>query len=160
MAAERSSSKPRGGRVKHIKLPIVALLLGMGLVAGPGSAFAGVTVCRTDPVVTLSNGVTVTMAASIYDTQSDIQKVVYALHAPARVTVISITWPNDPLSSKESVQYYADNTSGRYTTQTTVTTGTKGKSVSATTQAQNSLTWISASTSGTSGSAITISVSL
>jgi hypothetical protein len=149
--------------VTYFKPLVIALVLSIGLlklIAGPGDAFAGTTACRTDPVVTLSSGVTVTMAATIYDTQSDIQKVVYVLHAPSGVTVTGITWPNDSLSSRESVQYFADNTTGHYTTQTTVTTETKGVKVSATTQARTSTTSISATVSGTSGSAITVSVAL
>src|SRR5947207_893660 len=98
------------GLLRSTRRLMGATLLAVGLAAGlsaPLSALAGFTPCRTDPVVTLSNGVAITLSATVYDAPSDIQNIAYVIHAPAGTTVTSVDYLGDPYASLESVQFYA-----------------------------------------------------
>lgn len=89
----------------------VALLLIAGLLR-PGLSYAYFDTCRSDPTVTLSNGVTVQMEANIRDTVSDIQRVDYVLHGPIGTSVSSVVY--DTSGVRESVVYLADQRENRY----------------------------------------------
>jgi hypothetical protein len=115
---------------------------------GPESAAAQTSVCRTDPIVALSNGVTVKITASIADYSSDVQHVSYVLHAPAGTSVTKVTLTGGPFAARESFSFYSDGAVHTYDTDTVVTTGRAGVAVTATT-AVHSTTSVTRSTSGT-----------
>ena len=96
------------------------VLLLVYALAAPAARAA--VVCRADPVVTLSNGVTLDLQISVQDTLSDVQHVAYTLHGPAGTTLVSVSYP-DGTGSISSVQYVADNNTGNYDGDTVVTTG-------------------------------------
>jgi phage gp46-like protein len=106
----------------------VALL---SFVAGPQSAFAA-SACRTDPILVLSNGAEVQLASSIGTEYSNVQSVVYTVHAPRGTFVLLTIYTDNPLGSKERVQFYADQPSNTYTTDTVVNTVRGNANVTAT----------------------------
>jgi hypothetical protein len=146
--------------MKSPKVLLAALALGAGLVSivlRPGDAFAGVTVCRTDPVATLSNGGQISMADSISDTQSDIKNVNFVLHIPTGMTVTKVQY-DSTYASLETFSWTADQPAGSYKDVTTVTTGKTGMSVTASASVTSmACSHPSTSVNGKSGSAITVS---
>jgi hypothetical protein len=128
---------------------------------GVQRAGAVTTYCRSDPVVTLSNGATLDLSASIGDSLSDVQKVVYVVHAPSGTRVLAIVNTDGLMGLKESVQFYANDTAGTYDTSTTVYTGHSKISVTATTDVISALglTLGLKSASGVSGTAVLIHIS-
>ena len=132
-----------------------ALLLA-GLAAGPLRAHgvdAKVSVCRSDPIISLSNGQSVTITDSISDASTDLQHITYVLHAPTGVTVTHITYTSG-MSAIESVQYYADQAAGHYIAGTQVTTKT---SPSAPVSMSVGIGRTTKSASGSAGQLITVS---
>lgn len=97
-------------------------LLGGSLFAG--QSHAAYTICRTDPIVSLSDGSTVTMFADISDDPSDVQAVSYELHVPAGVYPTGMTY--DQYGAIESVDIVDDQAPATYSVGITVTTGTAG----------------------------------
>src|SRR5205085_8579832 len=92
-------------------------ILSAGLLAGSlwtPTAHA-VVACRTDPIVTLSNGVTVQMSNTIYDDSAHVQPVTYTLRAPAGTRVTRVVYPPGTTTSiPESFQFAADRGPGEY----------------------------------------------
>lgn len=84
-------------------------LLSLGLLAGPlaGSAHAAYVTCKTDPVITLSNGKQVTLWAVVMTDASNISAVYYTLHVPVGTAVRSIQ--SDQYGSLEHVTILADS---------------------------------------------------
>ena len=94
-----------------------AAMLSAGLLASSLRAPAAhaVVACRTDPIVTLSNGVTVQMSNTIYDDSAHVRRVAYTLRAPAGTTVTRVVYPPDMTTSiPESFQFEADRGPGEY----------------------------------------------
>lgn len=109
---------------------IAAALLSASLLVAPlltQGTHAAISYCRTDPVVSLSNGAVVTMYADTYDVLSDIKSVSYVLHGPVGTTVTGVTY--DQYGYLEHFQYYADESSGLYQTGTVVTSGNSSAGV-------------------------------
>jgi hypothetical protein len=142
-------TSPRQRPARHAAL--AALSIGAGLVlalAGTGTAL-GITACRSDPVVTLSDGTTLTVWESISDTASDVKSISYAVHVPVGVSIKSVVYTGDVAAQLQSVTLYADENSGDYDTYTTVVTGTPGIQTKAYAQANNSTAKVvSAQTTG------------
>jgi hypothetical protein len=136
---------------------MVALVLGAavtGLVFRPGSAFAGVTVCDTDPVVTLSNGQTITLWDAVSADPSSIQGASYTLHIPQGLRVVSVSY--DQYGALESFNWTADQNGNRFEDDTVVTTNPAVGAVPVSAWAslpQGNNTW---SSSGTNGQVLTI----
>ena len=105
-----------------------ALLAGTVLVP---SARADLVACRSDPVVILSNGVTVDLTATINDTAADVQQVAYTLHAPMGTSIVSVLYTSGVLGPKEVLRFVADSTAGVYRSLTHVRTGSHGVAVAA-----------------------------
>jgi hypothetical protein len=99
----------------------------------PQSVHAEVTICRTDPRVWLSNGKTVTLIASSNDAAGDVKSITYTLHAPVGTTVTRVVYTGFRFTGKETLRFFADKVTGRYTTDTVVTTGSSGIPVTAAT---------------------------
>lgn len=143
------------------KLLMAALIVGAALAAmmfRPGDAFAGVTVCDTDPIVTLSNGATVTLDAKVYDTQSDLQSVNYTLHVPWGVSVTNVQY-DSTYGSLETFTWVPDQRFGSYRATTLALTGVGGVQVQTTMALSGNGCWSTRSTYGTSGQATSVSLS-
>ena len=97
-----------------------AAVLAIGLA--PGHAFAGLSGCDLDPVVTLSNGMRLTIATHVTDASSDVQTVAYTLHLPVGVSVSSLTYV-DGLGVNETVDAYSDQRYGSYLVSAVAYTG-------------------------------------
>jgi hypothetical protein len=127
------SSAFTGRRARHLLLGAAVLsasVLARSLMAPDTHAAIGG--CRSDPVVTLSNGDALELHATIDDTATDVQLVSYTLHGPAGTWVrgevdTAVLGPNDRF------QYNADEPAGTFRASVKVTTGTPGKSVTAAT---------------------------
>lgn len=100
-----------------------SLLLTASAAALPGSAEAQVSICRTDPVVTLSNGDVVTLASSIRDSARDVRRVVYSLHGPVGTSALHVGFANSSANIRESISYHADLEWYGYVATTRVITG-------------------------------------
>jgi hypothetical protein len=101
----------------------------------PSLAHASLGVCNGDPVVVLTNGVTIDLNAVIQDDLSDVRQVVYTLHAPRGTGVVSVVYTSGLLGPKEVLRFYADNLPDTYDTATTVSTYASGITVKASTTA-------------------------
>lgn len=82
--------------------------------------------CRADPVVLLSNGVTLDIGASVSTFLLDIKTVHYELHAPVGVSLVTAIYTPGLVTllglPKESFSFYADQPAGQYKVVTTVDT--------------------------------------
>lgn len=107
---------------------VASMVLASPFAPGRAEAYAG---CRSDPVVALSNLGVLDLNASIGTGVSQVQKVVYAVHAPAGTFPLAIINTDSLIGLKESVQFYADQPANTYVVNTTVYTGTSRVSVTA-----------------------------
>ena len=110
---------------------LVATLAALFAMAAP--AYAAASVCRTDPVVILTDGTIIDISAAIDTPLFNLQHVTYTLHGPvgSRVLLVLRT-PNLP-NTTESFQFYADGPADQIATDTLVTTSTSNAGVTATT---------------------------
>lgn len=111
-------------RLRSARVVFGALLLTLGLVAGPLTAHgvgATFSTCDVDPTVALSNGWQVTLAAHISSDPSTVQNITYVLHGPTGVSVTRVTYDGGPLSNSETVLYVPDN--GYYADTSVATVG-------------------------------------
>jgi hypothetical protein len=94
-------------------LRILSLLfVGIFVLAAPVEA--AVLICRSDPVVILSNGVIMDFGANISTLPWNVEEVHYELHVPVGVElVVSIHTPTW-IASVESFTFYADQPEGQY----------------------------------------------
>lgn len=129
----------------RLGLPVAVALATVCQVVG---ANAHTVTCRTDPMVTLSNGVTVTLYEDISDSATDVTKITYALHVPVGVTATSISYSGAVSASIQSVTLYADENPGNYDGYTEVYTATPNIPVTAYMSANST---VSCQTSGHSG---------
>ena len=81
---------------------VSASLLALSLMALDTDAAIGG--CRSDPVVTLSNGNTLHLSAVVNDTTTDVQQVSYTLHAPVGTWVMGEV-DTSVLGVKDTFQY-------------------------------------------------------
>lgn len=102
---------------------VLALCVSAGLFK-THTASAALGTCRTDPIVTLSNGTTIQIVAHIGAGVADVKSIAYTVHAPAGTTVTSVNYLGDVSSQLESLQFFADVGSGSYQGTATVTTNT------------------------------------
>lgn len=134
---------------RSVRLGLGAVILSLGLLSGPfvsHPAHAYISGCDTDPIVYLSNGVVVTMDASINAPITDVSSVSYVLHVPMGTSVTSTVY--DAFGYLEQLTVVAEQWRQQYTTDTTVVTVASGVQVTAT----SSVTGIGTkSTSGYSG---------
>jgi hypothetical protein len=137
-------------RTRHMLLGAALLsasLLARSLVAP--DTHAAISGCRSDPVVTLSNGYVFDLSAVVSDTYDDVQLVSYTLHAPVGTRVTSEV-DTSVLGPKDTFQFYADEPPNTYSAGTKVTTGTPQMPAAATTDLV-SLTGTVLSTASASG---------
>ena len=91
---------------------LVLALGGLGATRAQ-PAHADISVCRSDPVVLLSNGTVVDLTVVVNDAPSDIQRVGYVLHGPAGTQVVRVVYSAEK-SNLESLTFYADLEAGGY----------------------------------------------
>jgi hypothetical protein len=96
-----------------------ASLLAHALVAP--ATHAAIGGCRSDPIVTLSNGYAFDLHATVYTTYDDVQLVTYTLHAPVGTWVTNEV-DTSVLGGKETFLFRADNPPNTYTAATKVDT--------------------------------------
>jgi hypothetical protein len=77
-----------------------------------------IIICRTDPIVFLSDGTRVKMTADIGTAAENVQGIVYTLHAPVGTSVVRIVYTGAHVP--ETVDFFADRTAGTYDTDTVV----------------------------------------
>jgi len=128
-----------------------AVLLLFGLTVSPllaTQARASLTYCRSDPVVTLSNGTQVTLYEDISDSTTDVSKITYQLHIPAGATVTSIGYTGAVPANEQTITVSADENLGNYDGYTVVATHTPTINVTAYMSANSN---VSTHTNGHSG---------
>lgn len=112
---------------RHPRRALLAAALAAGvLLGGPlavNTAHAAIG-CRADPLVHLTNGTTIDVSATIYDTAADVKGITYVLHGPTGTAFSTVTWPAwDQFTARETFRYVADQAPGQYRTDTLVQTG-------------------------------------
>jgi hypothetical protein len=138
-----------------------ASVLTAALLAGtvaPYMAHAQLVGCRSDPVVSMSDGTQLDLNAVINDSSNDVKQVIYTLHVPVATYVIAYT--PGLLGSKQVVQVTADQNPKTYETITMVKTYTPGIPVTATTKGVRPIKTATASASGNSNQSLTVRVYL
>jgi hypothetical protein len=100
--------------------------LGVALVAGftPHTASAEIDICRTDPVLALSNGSKLTLQSTIQTSRANVRRVVYNVTIPAGLRW-TVSYPGGSDSVKEVVKVAAASSAGRYFASTKVVTSTR-----------------------------------
>ncbi len=111
-----------------------AALLAAALLATPlaSHAHAAFGACRSDPIVRLSNGVTVDLTANISTSTANVKKIAYTLHGPVGTTVTKVTYTQGWVGPPERFTYLADEPAGQYDAYTVAST-TDSTAVTATT---------------------------
>lgn len=109
---------PFAHRLRVISLASLSLATGLALaLVGTTTAF-GISGCRTDPTVSLSNGVSVQLWDSIATDISNVNGVAYVLHVPSGVSATKVTY--DSTGYLERVQVVADQSGSHYSLTTNV----------------------------------------
>lgn len=85
-------------------------------------ASAGMRACRADPVILLSNGEIVQTDVAIMADAAEVQQVLYTLHLPAGIQVVSVIYTPSEIGHKEVVRFVDDMPPYQYMTDTMVTT--------------------------------------
>ena len=133
-------------------LGVIVLATMLVLTLGSGVASAA-DFCRTDPILHLSNGKTLTLATEIGTSPENVKRIDYKVTLPRDVKVLSTEYPaGDPLVAKEFVTVHSTGKPGEYKTQVNVATK---KRVDVTFQA--SLDALSKEVEGKTGRALVIS---
>ena len=88
---------------------IIVVLLFVAGFAASGKAEAARSLCRTDPIVTLSDGTVITLYADVATDVANLAAVKYYLRIPAGLTVVKVEHPIAATAPVESFAYAADN---------------------------------------------------
>jgi hypothetical protein len=114
-----------------VSLAIVAVFVLSSV--GVRSAIAGWATCRSDPVVILSNGVTMDISADIGTFLWNVEEVHYVLHVPEGVQLVVALHTPTWLTSQESFTFIADQEPGEYHVETIAHTNYGSATVTANT---------------------------
>lgn len=106
------SPTPRLSRVWFLSAACLAVTLLFLFPLAP--AQAAFVLCRTDPIVTLSNGHVVSIYVEIATYPEDIDKIEYKLHVPKGVTATSIVYLGAELGLEEKLTIVDDAKPGQY----------------------------------------------
>jgi hypothetical protein len=132
----------------------IALML-LVTFSATSQAYAARSICRTDPVVVLSDGTILEINAAIQTDISNIDHIDYVLHAPSGVKAVTIVYTDILPPINEKVILVNDSPSRTYSWATTIYTRS-GEQVNATVNALfNVLTYRTAD--GVTGQPIVIS---
>jgi hypothetical protein len=83
---------------------------------------AGMRACRADPIILLSNGEIVQTDVAIMTDPENVKQVLYTLHVPAGVKVISVIYTPSEIGHKEVVRFIDDMPPYQYMNDTVITT--------------------------------------
>ncbi len=117
---------------KATRLIQLFAILGIMLMLTATPASAALARCRVDPVFILSNGDSVAVTSEVFTDPSKISYITYILHIPAGVTVKQVVHTARGLGIKEVYKVYQDSPSGKYTSDTVVTTSSLAPKVAVT----------------------------
>ncbi len=113
-------------------LAVVFTLLGLVLSGlQPQATSAAIKSCRRDPIVTLSNGYSANITATLATDASNVKNIVYTVRAPHGVALSKVTYVGSS-NIPEQVLFYADQPAGSYNVDMVATTGTPNVAVTAT----------------------------
>ncbi len=115
---------------------------------------AALRTCRTDPIVSLSDGHKVSLSATIATDAANVNMIHYTLHVPRGVTVTNVVFTS-AFASKEMIMVWFDQPAGTYETETVVHTNQGVVDVSATTML---MVGVSNTGNGRSGEKIRVQV--
>jgi hypothetical protein len=119
-SAEKKTMTTQPPSHKKFIFALVALLILLAAAFPLGTAQAGLTICRTDPIVFLDDGTRVTLTSTIYTDIENVSGVVYELHIPEGMSVSRIVYTANALGGRETAMVYSDNPAQTYTAFTTV----------------------------------------
>lgn len=107
----------RGRGRRRLASVTLAMAIGTALLPAAGAHASSLitTTCRSDPVVYLSNGKSLTLVANISTALSNVSKVTYTVKVPSGVTVKNITY-DQGMTAKEYVTVGSTNSANTYTT--------------------------------------------
>jgi len=110
--------------IKHLITLICLLLAGLAMSESLApAAEAAAAGCRSDPVVTLSDGTILDVTATIKTDVSNVREIHYVVHGPRGVKLVAaISTPTLGFKGKESFTYYDDAAPKQYITETLVQT--------------------------------------
>ena len=91
---------------------VLTLAGALGLMQGGQRAEASYIICRTDPLITLSNGAVIDLSAVTVSSQPQITHASYTVHVPVGVRATGITY--DASASIEAVAIVADQAAYHY----------------------------------------------
>ena len=121
-----------GSVLCHLLVASTLVSVGTLLCSGaPLAAHADLVACRSDPVISLSNGITIDLSANINDGAADVRQVAYSLRIPKDVQVVAMVGTDGLLGLQEVFTVVADALPGNYASITVVTTGQHGVAVTA-----------------------------
>lgn len=113
-------------------VPATILAVTLLLFFPQARAQAAFYLCRTDPIVTLSNGDVVSIYVEMNADPVDIQRIDYTLHVPKGVTALSIVYLGTEIGLVENLTVKPDAKSDEYKSETKVVAA-KSVAVTATT---------------------------
>ena len=121
------------------KVFVLCISLLMALVSGGvNTAQARLMACRADPIVYLSDGSRLVITLDVAASESDVQKVTYAIHAPIGTSVLKVIYTAGGFGKKEAFSFYDDQQPGHYSTDSLVMAGgSKGAAVTAQSKLDN-----------------------
>ena len=121
-----SSLRTLTPRLLRVPLATAAVLSVALLCLFPLSrAQAAFHLCRSDPIVTLSNGDVVTIYVEIAAEADDVKNIDYVLHVPKDVTATNIIYLGAELGLVENLTLKQDGKPKEYKAETTVYTSGK-----------------------------------
>ena len=145
-------------------LAAMSLLAAVGLASlcPVSSAHAMLGTCRTDPVLTLSNGVTLRIVDDIGADISTIKSITHFVHLPVGVSILSVVY-DDNVSYKEGLSVSNDQLAGSYSSASIVGLSAKGivavtTTATAWTTADATHPIVTTSASGTAPAAISVAL--
>jgi hypothetical protein len=122
----------------------VVLCAFAGAFATPPKAYAGVSGCLTDPLITLSDGTQIDIIAQLDVDAASVEQIAYTVHAPVGTQVLNIVYLG---TVPETVSFYADMPPNTYSTTTVASTAGRA-GVTATTRVVKLLGYAAGSVSG------------
>ena len=111
---------------RFVRIQLLVVVLAIFMLSG--AVHAGL-LCRSDPVVILSNGVTLDIGANISTLPWQVKEVHYELHVPKGVFMLVAIHTPTWLTSQETFRVYSDQAPNQYQVTTLVSTSVGDASV-------------------------------
>jgi hypothetical protein len=140
--------------IKAIAQSLIACFFFAGLVLPGMHVSAALRSCRTDPILTFSDGTRLVVTATIDTDESSVISVIYTVHAPAGLALVKTVYTAGGLGGDENVIFINDQLPGVYKIDTVVTTRTAGVHVST----NSSLKTVDGSADGVSGDQLVVTL--